>query len=153
MQTTMIFLHSLLRWIILILLVLSIWKAYSGWQGKKNLTEGDKKLWLFTMIATHTTLLIGLYLLFLGRFGIINTTLPPGTSIMKDKFFRFFWIEHPFGMIVATILITLARGMVKKPVADATKYKKAFWFFLVALLFILATVPWPFRELVGRPMI
>jgi membrane protein DedA with SNARE-associated domain len=72
---------------------------------------------------------------------------------MKDKFYRFYWVEHPTGMIVAIILITLGYGMAKKSVNDATKYKKAFWFFFVALILILATVPWPFRQIIGRPLI
>jgi hypothetical protein len=31
------------------------------------------------------------------------------------------------------------------------KYKKAFWFFVVALILILAAIPWPSRE-IGRPL-
>ena len=70
--------------------------------------------------------------------------------LMKDKFYRFFWVEHPTGMMLATILITLGRGQVKKQITDPLKYKRAFWFFLLALLIILATIPWPGREIVGR---
>jgi len=153
MQTAIIFLHSILRWVILVLLLLSIFRSLSGWQSKKILSGGDRKLWLFTMIAAHTTLLVGLYLLLFGRYGILSTSLPPGVSLMKDKFYRFYWVEHPFGMILSVVFITIARGMAKKSVPDIVKYKKAFWFFLLALIFILATVPWPFREVVGKPWI
>lgn len=152
METGLLHLHNLLRWIILILLLLSIVKAYSGWQGKKTLSSGDKKLWLFTMISAHITLLIGLYQVAFGRFGFVTTSLPEGTSLMKDTFYRFFWIEHPVGMIAAIVCITLGRGMAKKTVSDEVKYKKAFYFFLVALILILVTIPWPFREIVGRPL-
>ncbi len=152
MQTGLIHLHNFLRWVILILLVISILKAYSGWQGRKVFSPGDKKIWLFTMISAHTTLLLGLYQVALGRYGIFSTTLPAGTSVMKDKFFRFFWVEHPAGMILAIILITLGYGMSKKSVSDEVKYKKAFYYFLIALIVILATIPWPFREIVGRPI-
>ena len=153
MDTGLLHLHNLLRWIILILLLISIFKAFSGWQNKKAFQPGDKKIWLFTMIAGHVTLLIGLYQWLLGRFGIVKTSLPEGASIMKDKFYRFFWIEHPLTMILAIVFLTLAHGMSKKTVADNIKYKKAFWFFVIALLFILAGIPWPWREIVGRPLI
>ena len=146
MQTGLIHLHNFLRWVILILLVISILKAYSGWQGKKVFAPGDKK------ICAHTTLLLGLYQVAWGRYGIFSTTLPAGTSVMKDKFFRFFWVEHPVGMILAIVLITLGYGMSKKSVSDDVKYKKAFYYFLIALIVILATIPWPFREIVGRPI-
>jgi len=152
MQTGLIHLHNFLRWVILILLVISILKAYSGWQSRKVFAPGDKKIWLFTMISAHTTLLLGLYQVAWGRYGIFSTTLPAGTSVMKDKFFRFFWVEHPVGMILAIVLITLGYGMSKKSVSDEVKYKKAFYYFLIALIVILATIPWPFREIVGRPI-
>jgi hypothetical protein len=153
MNTFIIALHSLLRWAILILLIASIIKSFSGWQNKKAFTKSDRKLWLFTMICAHTNLLIGLYLLFFGRYGIISSGLPEGTKLMKDDFYRFYWVEHPVGLIVAIVLITLGNGMSKKSVADDTKFKKAFWYFLIALIFIIATVPWPFRHIVGRPLI
>jgi hypothetical protein len=153
MDNIFLVLHSLLRWVILILLVASILKSYTGWQQKKAFTPGDRKTWLFTLIAGHTTLLIGLGQLFFGRYGILTSKLPEGTSIMKDKFFRFYWVEHPVGMIVAIILITLGYGMAKKAVSDETKFKKAFWYFLIALILILASIPWPFRGDIGRPLI
>lgn len=151
MAIGLVHLHNLLRWIILILLIASIFKAWTGWQNKRIFTPGDKKLWLFTMIAAHITLLIGLYQVLAGRYGILTTTLPEGTSVMKSNFYRFFWVEHPVAMILAIVFITLGRGMSKKPVADTIKFKKAFWFFIIALILILIATPWPFRS-IGRPL-
>ena len=153
MDTGLLHLHNLMRWIILLLLLVSIAKSYTGWQQKRVFTAGDKKWWLFTMIAAHITLLIGLYQWLFGRYGVFVTSLPAGVKLMKDKFFRFFWVEHPTGMIIAIVLITLGHGMAKKNVADDTKFRKAFWYFLIALLVILITVPWPFRQIVGRPLV
>ena len=152
MATGLVHLHNVLRWIILILLVISIAKAYSGWKGKKAFSPGDKKIWLFTMTAAHITFLLGILQLLFGRYGIVTSVLPEGTSIMKNKFYRFFWIEHPFIMIISVALITLGYGMSKKNVPDEVKYRKAFIYFLVALIFILIGIPWPFREVVGRPL-
>jgi hypothetical protein len=142
--------HSILRWVILLLLFLSIVQSFIGWVKRRELREMDVKIWLFTMICAHTTLLVGLILLFFGRFGILSTGLPEGVILMKDKFYRFFWVEHPVGMLVATILITLGWGVVKKQMTDPVKYKRAFWFFLLALVMILAVIPWPGLEVIGR---
>jgi hypothetical protein len=133
----------------LILLLASIFKGLSGLNGRKTLTAGDKKIWLFTMITAHITLLIGLILLFVGRIGF--TKIPEGVSVMKDATYRFFLVEHPLLMIIAIVFITIGRGQAKKPIPDAVKYKKAFWFFLLALILILAAIPWPSRE-IGRPL-
>ena len=144
--------HNILRWVILLLMLLSLVQSFLGWSRKRELREADVRLFLFTLIAAHTTLLIGLILLLFGRFGILSSGLPPGVELMKDRFYRFFWVEHPTGMILAVILITVGRGVVKKQIPDPMKYKKVFWFFLAALTLILATIPWPGREIVGRSM-
>ncbi|HLY70602.1 MAG TPA: hypothetical protein VKR53_12795 [Puia sp.] len=153
MANTMLIIHSILRWLLLVLLISSIIRSYSGWQSKKAFTTSDRKLFLYTLITTHINFLVGLYLLFFGTFGIISGGLPAGVELMKSKFFRFFWVEHPVGMLIAIVLITVGNAMAKKNVGDAIKFKKAFWFFFIALIVILATIPWPFREIVGRPWI
>jgi hypothetical protein len=153
MQTGLLHLHNLLRWIIFILLLVSIIKAYSGWKGKKIFSAGDAKVWLFTMIASHVTLLLGLYQWLMGRYGLLTFEIPEGTSRMKDTFIRFFQVEHPVSMLLAIVFITLGRGMAKKQVSDTDKYRKAFIYFLLGLILILAAVPWPFRgEVIGRPL-
>ena len=152
MQTGLLHLHNLLRWIILILLILSIYKSYIGMSSKKPFEASDKKIWLFTMIAAHITLLLGLYQWLLGRYGILSYVKPEGISMMKDPYLRFFQMEHPVSMILAIVMITLGHGMAKKNVDDAVKYKKAFRYFLLALVLIIVAVPWPYRQLVGRPL-
>ena len=64
---------------------------------------------------------------------------------MKNSFYRFYWVEHPLLMVVAITLITLARGKAKK-----LNYKNTGWLLLIALIFILVAVPWPFREVGTR---
>ena len=149
MENGLLHLHNLLRWIILILLLLSIAKAYSGWRNKKTFSDSDRRTWLFTMIAAHITLVVGLYQWLWGRYGMLKV-FAPEEGVMKNKFFRFYWVEHPSFMILSIIMITLAYGMAKKPIADDLKYKRAMWLFIVALLFILVAVPWPFRDVIGR---
>lgn len=142
METGLVHLHNFLRWVILILLLVSIYKSYTGWRIGRALTAGDKKVWLFTMISGHITLVLGLIQVFFGRMGVFTVSLPEGTSVMSDPSYRFFWVEHPIAMIAAIALITVGRGMAKKSVADEVKFRKAFVFFLLALIVILAAIPW-----------
>jgi hypothetical protein len=139
MDNGLLHLHNLLRWVILILLLVSLFQAFT----KK---ESLAKTSLFLMISAHTMLLIGLYQWLAGRYGLFTADLPEGVSMMKDKFYRFFQLEHPLTMIIAVVLITLARGKAK--IQD---YSKAFRFLLIALILILIRVPWPFFKEVGRP--
>jgi hypothetical protein len=136
MDTGLLHLHSLLRWVILLLLLVTLFQAFSK-------SAGLKKTILWLMISAHIMLVVGLYQLIAGRYGII-TGLPEGVVLMKDKFWRFFWIEHPLMMFIAIMLITIARGK-----AQTLNYKAVGWLLFIALLLILAAVPWPFREIVG----
>lgn len=138
METGLLHLHSFLRWIILLFLLICLFQALAKKPGVRSTS-----LWL--LIAAHTTLIIGLYQVIAGRYGIMKG-LPEGVSLMKDKFFRFYWVEHPLMMIIAVVLITVARRKAK-----ALNYKAVSWLLLIALLLILAAIPWPFREIVGRP--
>jgi uncharacterized membrane protein SirB2 len=72
---------------------------------------------------------------------------------MKNAVMRYWVVEHFTGMFIAIALITVGRGVAKKTIPDSAKFRRAFWLFLVALIIILATVPWPFRTGVGRPWI
>lgn len=134
METGMLHLHSLLRWVILLLLLVGLFQAFSKKESLKSTS-----LWL--MIAAHTMLLIGLYQWVAGRYGITKGLPDSVTSLMKDSFYRFYWVEHPLLMLVSIILITLARAKAK-----TLNYKTTGWLLLIALIFILVAVPWPFRD-------
>lgn len=149
MYQGLLHLHSLLRWIILILLVVNIVRHFTA--SNQPFTASDKKLGLFLMIAAHTTLLLGLYQWFTGPWGLTNIQHIGMGAAMKDSVSRFWAVEHITGMILGIILITLGKTVAKKPFADAVKHKRSAILFTLALVIILLTIPWPFRVGIGRP--
>lgn len=130
--------HSGLRWIVLILLIVSIFNAFSK---KKSGTysEGDRKLALFAMISTHTQFLIGLILYFISPLVVFS-----GDS-MKNTVLRFYLVEHISLMLVAIVLITIGHKKSKQAQESAAKFKAISIYYLIALILILASIPWPFR--------
>jgi len=151
MYNGLLYLHSLLRWVILLLLVIAIIRHLAGMTSKRLVNAGDKKIDLFLMISAHTMLVIGLYQWFVGGYGLKSIQNNGMAVVMKNAVMRYWAIEHITGMLLAIILITVGRGAVKRA-TDAGAHKKAFWFFLLALIVILATIPWPGRMGVGRPI-
>ncbi len=128
--------HSGLRWILLILLILTIVSVFGKRNGQTPFTEGDRKLSLFTLIAAHLQAVLGLGLYFM------SVKVEFSSNTMSNSVFRFFTVEHTVMMLIAIILITLGYGHAKKGNA-----KRVFLFYLIALLVILVAIPWPFREL------
>ena len=145
--------HNLLRWIILVLAIIAIIRSYKGATSRKAFSKADKRIGLFLMISAHTTFLIGVYQWFAGPWGLKAIQNLGMGELMKNSIYRYWAIEHLTGMLIAIVLITIGRGVSKKNVSDKTKHKKTFWFYLVALLIILITIPWPFRKGVGRPLL
>ncbi len=45
MLTVLLQIHNILRWVILLLLVISIMQSFIGWIKHRELREGDAKLW------------------------------------------------------------------------------------------------------------
>ncbi len=135
--------HSILRWAVLLLLVVSVYKHFAG--RNKPFTALHRKLGLFTMIAADIQLLIGLYQWFAGPRGLKMLQSMPMKEIMRDSVTRFYAIEHITAMLIAIILIHVGYGYAKKNVPDPQKHKRVLLFFGLALLIVLISIPWPFR--------
>jgi hypothetical protein len=151
MYTGLLHLHNFMRWVILILLIVALVRHYAGYTNKKPFSARDKKIDLFLMISAHITLLIGLYQWIAGPWGLKNISSNGMGQVMKQPVQRFFAVEHLVGMLIAIALITIGRGVAKKAISDTAKHKKAFWMFLVALVIIVISIPWPGRE-AARPL-
>jgi hypothetical protein len=144
MNNALIPIHSLLRWVVLILLLTAIIKSLSGLMSKRAYAPSDNKISLFLMISAHTQLLVGLIMYFVSPWVQFNG------DALKAPEIRFFTMEHSVMMIIAIALITIGRISSKKATTDASKFRRSFIYFLIALLVIFAAIPWPFMH-VSRP--
>ncbi len=116
--------------------------------GGKAFTKSDKRPAMLLMIFADIQLVLGL-VLYIGKdwFKVLTSG-----GFMKLPAQRFWAMEHMLGMLIAIILIHVGYSVVKKNVPDATKFKRLFWCTLLALVVIFITIPWPFREIIGRPL-
>ena len=132
--------HSGLRWVALILLIYSVFNAFSK-RKDGDFTDGDRKLTLFTMISAHLQLVFGLVLYF------ISDKVSFSEGFMKNSVLRFYAMEHILLMLIAIVLITIGYFKVKKSTESSDKFKRILIFFGIALVLIIAAIPWPFRDL------
>ena len=103
MYDGMLHLHSFLRWAILILLLVAIYKSFAD--RNKAFTAGHKKTGLFLMICADVMLVVGLYQWFAGPLGLKSVQANGFGNVMKNPGLRFFVAEHTIAMMVAIILI------------------------------------------------
>ena len=147
MQIVLI-LHNLLRWAVLLFGLWTLLNSLTGYFGKRNFTANDNRSNLFFMISCDIQLLLGLVLYFSN--GWFSRLKDLGNN-MKDPYTRFFTMEHLTMMLLAWVLVHIGRASVKKVATDSAKHKKMLIFFGLAIILILASIPWPFREAIARP--
>lgn len=135
--------HSGLRYLVLLGLVVVIVKSFIGLINKKDYDKSDNQLSLFLFISTHTQLLFGLLLYFVSPF------VRFGSTTMSDKITRYWSVEHLTGMLLAVALITIARISSKKMTDDGAKHKRMFIFNGLALVIIIVIIVISDRKLIG----
>ena len=135
-----IFLHAHKGFGYLILLVtamflVSLLVAMFGYSG--NVSKPLRKLMLFTMIFFHIQLLIGLPLLFIFSPGFKNA-LDQGT-LMSDAYSRTTFVEHPFAMVIAAVLLTIINKYMK---TNEKLSLKVVFMGIVAVALVAFVFPW-----------
>lgn len=133
--------HSGLRWVALILIVWAIYNAFSA----KEFEKRYKLINLFSMVSLHLQLVLGLILY------IISDKVKFFDGWMKEPsgIYRFYGMEHLAGMLIAIALITVGYVKSKKGTTPAEIYKPIKLFYIIGLILILASIPWPFRANLG----
>lgn len=127
--------HSGLRYVVLALLIAAISIAYSKWQNNET---ADSKIYSYALISCHIQLLLGLILY------VISPKVD--FSMIGDKLYRFYTMEHVLMMIIAIVLITVGRVRSRKAEGSA-RHRTIMYFYAMGLILILVSIPWPFRNL------
>ena len=138
MYTGLLHAHHWLRYIALILLLVSIIKAIVDLKHKGEAVTG-RKVALYSLIAVHLQLITGLILFFMSPK--VEMAMENMGMAMKDPASRLVLIEHPLMMIIGIILITVGYRK-SKSITDRAKYGKTILvYFGIALLLILSRIP------------
>ncbi len=141
--------HSGLRWIALFLIVATVVKSVMALRSKQAYGSLDNKLSLFTLISFHTQLLLGFGLYLLSP--LVKVAMESGMAVaIKDPILRYWLVEHLAAMLMAIIFVTIGRISSKKATEDKQKFKNILIYFGLALFILIVSIPWPFRESLGR---
>lgn len=134
--------HSGLRWIVLLLLVLTVVISLIKWLSKDDsMSNSTKSIFKANTIFAHVQLLLGIVLMF------VSTKIHFNDGWQENEVIKFFVGKHMGMMILAVILITVGSARMKRISSVVNKYRNVFIFNLIALIIILSMIPWPFREI------
>lgn len=97
-----------LELLLVTLFIVALLVTMFGFSGKVN--KFLKKTTLFTMIFFHVQFLFGVFLLIVSPG--LKAALEAGT-LMSDAYSRQTFVEHPFSMLIAAVLMTIINKKVK----------------------------------------
>ena len=143
MYTTLLVLHSWIRWIALVAVVGTTLAAI---RGKVSGSDSLADRWgMVAMTALDLQLLLGLLLYFVVSPNM-RTILDNFGAAMKDPGLRFWAVEHTSSMFAAIALAHVGRVLARKAPTPAAKRTRLLVCFGVATVLIVLGMPWP-----GRP--
>ena len=141
MYSVVLFLHSWVRWIVMIAAVVAIVRAFYGWLGKKDWAKLDDQLGLLFSTSLDIQMLLGL-ILYIFLSPITQAAFKNLGAAMSDATLRFFTLEHLLYMLVAVVLGHVGRALSKKATEPVAKHRMAAILFGLATLAILLAIPW-----------
>ncbi|MEQ9442507.1 MAG: hypothetical protein RIG62_25940 [Cyclobacteriaceae bacterium] len=149
MYSTLLPIHSLFRWLVLLSLLYAIYRAYRGWLTQQPFTQLDDRVRHRTATIVHIQWLLGIILYFISP--AVDYLWHNFREAVHQQDARFFGMEHASMMFIAVIVISLASARSKRQATDRQKFKTMAIGFSIGLLIILLSIPWPFSPLVSRP--
>jgi hypothetical protein len=153
MYSNALWLHSLLRWAVLLAGAVAWFRAIGGRTAKRPWTAKDDLWGLLFTISLDIQVLVG-FALYLFISPITKAALNNFAAAMRSEPLRFFAVEHITGMIIGIALVHIGRVKIRKAQSDARKHRLATIYFGLALVAICALIPWPFTGLpVQRPLL
>ena len=106
---------------------------------KKSFNKTVKVAALIGLIIVHLQILLGFILYFLSPVGFSNFS---GES-MGHEISRFYIVEHPVGMIIAAVLITIGYRSTKSiTLSDKAKYTRILIYYGLGFAIITYLIPW-----------
>lgn len=149
MYQTLTFLHSTVRWFVLLSLLYSIFIAYRGYVNKTSFTRADNLIRHWTATIAHVQLMLGIILY--TQSPLVKYFWKNTGETINDLEFLFFGLIHIVLMLTAIIVLTIGSASAKRRAEDRQKFKTMLLYFSAALLIIIIAIPWPFSPLAHRP--
>lgn len=143
MYDILLAIHNIVRWLALLLLIFAVITSFIGWFRKRKWMEIDRKVGTYTTIALDIQLLLGLVLyLFFSEFGLQGITENGFAFVMENSIYRQYAIEHSLLMLLGIIAAHMGSILPRRVEESKAKFRRAAIWFTIALVLILAGMPW-----------
>lgn len=148
MYSTVLLIHSWVRWFALVAAVGATLAAFRGRvEGETSVAD---RWGLFAMMALDIQMLLGL-LLYLVLSPFTSQALQDFSAAMRNTPLRFWAVDHASTMFAAVIVAHVGRVLARKAASPASKRMRLLVCFGLATFLMLVGTPWPGMSN-GRPL-
>ncbi|MDX9749557.1 MAG: hypothetical protein RBT71_00550 [Flavobacteriales bacterium] len=128
------FAHSLLRYLLLLAVAFAGITHLLGWLRNTPILNGERSAAILAMVLCHVQLVVGI---------VMYIVYAKHTADASDPAGRYWKFEHATMMLVVIALVTLGRSLSKRAKEERLKQRHVAVFYLIALMLMLVTIPWP----------
>ena len=143
--------HSWLRWAILVAGGVVVVRSATGLARGLPWGPQDRRAGVALLSCLDAQVLLGLVLYF-----FLSPVTPKSFAdlhaFMPVAPLRFFAVEHPTGMVLATVAVHVGWALGKRATADRDRHRRLLVGLLVAMALIAVSMPWPWLSY-GRPLV
>ncbi len=142
-------LHSLIRWLVVIAIVVSLFTTWRGWLQSQTFTTRNRLIRTVTTAVSHIQGMIGIALYFISP--VVQYFLHNFGNAVKLREIRFFGLEHSSMMLTGIILLTIGAYKSKRRPTDKEQFKTLAIWYTIAFVIMFFSIPWAFSPLTSRP--
>jgi hypothetical protein len=150
MFTLVLRLHSMIRWAALILGGVAVYRSWRAQAGHRPWGKSDAAIVGSFVAALDLQLLLGAALWLRSPISLLGFhELDLGFA---DPVLRFWTFVHPLLMLAVIVLAHVGAYRIRRLQESAARHRTAVMCIGLALVLLLAGIPWPFLSY-GRPLV
>jgi hypothetical protein len=146
---TLLAVHSWVRWLVLIGLFVSLFRAYRGWLSERPFTRLDNQVRIATTATVHLQFAVGVWLYVVSP--VVRYFLGHFQEAVHINNVRFFGMEHVTMMVIAIAVITVGSVRARRKKTAREKFRTMAIYFTIGLVLIFVSIPWHFSPFTARP--
>ncbi|WP_229712476.1 hypothetical protein [Marivirga lumbricoides] len=139
----------MVRWLVLVFLVYSIYRAFVGYTRNKSFSKTDNAFRHWTATVAHIQLMIGIILY--TQSPVVKYFLANTKTALQNLDLTFYGLIHIFLMLTAIVVLTIGSALAKRKPTDKEKFRTMLVWFSIVLIIIFIAIPWSFSPLSSRP--
>lgn len=133
--------HSGFRWLTLLALTFSFLLALKGWLSRSRWTPIETRAGRWLVVLMDIQAIIG-FVLYLFVSPTTKAAFSNFGAAMRNSELRFYAVEHLLIMLIAVVLVHVGRSRSMTYLPAWKRHRNASIFFGLALLLVLAGIPW-----------